>query len=420
MKKIFNIGLYTGKSYVPEACVLIDGAKIAYAGEAAACPPSPACEQIDGGGALCMPGFYNAHCHAAMTLERGVGSDLNLMDWLGQIFPIEDKLTPEFVYWGTMLAIVEMIRRGTVAFADQYFFMDEVGRAAVESGIRANICRGSNTREGVDSTTDLFNSWHGAGEGRVRVLMGVHSEYLTEPEMVDYAVERAGELGVGFHVHVSETMSEVAGCYQRHGVSPVRFFEQRRLFDRPAIAAHCVHVSDADIEILARKGVYVAHNPASNLKLGSGVARVAEMLERGVRVALGTDGPSSNNALDMMADMRLASLLQKGFRQDPTLLPAAQAIRMATRTGAQALGYENCGLIEAGAQADLILIDEGCENMAISPDPAAAIVFAAQGLNVRLTMVNGKALYRDGAFLTLDMEEIVAKARETARAMGVI
>ena len=420
MIKIENVRLYTGREYFPNGCAVTDGAFVRYAGDAKGCPDAPGARAIDGKGGLMMPGFYNAHCHAAMTLERGVGSDLNLMDWLHQIFPIEDRLNAEHVYNGTRLAILEMLRRGTVAFADMYFFMDEVARAAVETGIRANICRGCTSMEGLDSTRDLYRAHEGAGDGLVKVYVGLHSEYLTTPEVAAYALQVAKELNTGIHVHASETKSETDGCIERHGVTPVKYFDQIGLFECPTIAAHLVHVTDEDIPILARRGVYMAHNPASNLKLASGVARVAEMLLKGVRVALGTDGPSSNNVLDMLSDMRLASLLQKGVFGDPRLLPARQALTMATRTGAEALGYRDCGLIEAGLRADMILLDGHAENMLPGPDPLADAVYSAQGLNVTLTMVNGRVLYQDGKFLTLDEDEVKRKALESAKALRVL
>ncbi len=420
MIKIENVRLYTGKEYFPEACVVTDGAFIRYAGVASGCPDAPGSRCVDGKKGLLMPGFYNAHCHAAMTLERGVGSDLNLMDWLHRIFPIEDRLNAEHVYNGTRLAIMEMTRRGTVAFADMYFFMDEVARAAVEAGIRANLCRGCTNREGLDSTRALHRDHEGEADGLLRVYVGLHSEYLTTPETAAYALETAGALSTGVHVHVSETRSEVDGCIERHGVTPVEYFDRIGLFSRPTIAAHLVHVTDEDIAILSRRGVYMAHNPASNLKLASGVAPVSKMLAAGVRVALGTDGPSSNNVLDMMGDMRLASLLQKGVFGDPKLLPAAEALTMATVTGARALGYADCGLIEGGMRADMILVDGAAENMLPGPDPVADAVYSAQALNVRLTMVNGRILYEDGRFATFDGEEVRRKAMESARALGVL
>lgn len=420
MIRIDNVKLYTGETCHSDGCVLVDESRILYAGDHAGCPAVFDAERIDGRGGILMPGFYNAHAHAAMTLERGVGSDLNLMDWLGQIFPIEDKLDGMKVYWGTMLAIQEMLRRGVVAFADMYFFMDYVARAALEAGIRLNLCRGCTSMEGLENTESLFEEFDGAGGGLVKVYVGLHSEYLAPTEVAVEAAKLAKRLGTGIHVHVSETKSEVDGCVERHGVTPPKYLSDLGLFDVPALAAHCVHLTDEDIALLTKKGVWAVHNPASNLKLASGVAPVAKYLKAGMRVALGTDGPSSNNILDMMGDMRLAALLQKGVYGDPTLLNAQEAIYMATRAGALALGFADCGLLKKDMRADMILLDGRAENLMPAPDLPAAIVYGAQSLNVKMTMIDGRVVYKDGKFLTINPERVTTKAREAATAMGVV
>lgn len=414
-----NLRLYTGEEVFLDGAVLVEGEKILYAGARGQCPPAQGAKRVDGRGGILMPGFYNAHCHGAMTLVRGVGSDLNLMDWLHKIWPIEDGLTPEIVYWGTQQATMEMLRRGTVGYGDMYFFEETVGQAALDSGIRVNLARGCMEKDEVDSVEGMYRDWHGQGRGRVRVSMGVHGEYTSTPEVVAYAVEKGRALGAGFHVHVAETKSETEGCIQRHGVTPVKYFYDLGMFDSPTLAAHCVHVTDEDMDLMAEKGVYAVHNPASNMKLASGFAPVTKMLKKGVKVALGTDGASSNNRLDMLSDMRLASILQKGRTGDPTALPAAQAFLMATRTGALAMGWQDCGLLKEDMQADMVLLDGQAENLCPAPDLPAAIVYAAQGLNVRMTMVQGKVLYQDGQFTTLDAQEVVRKAEEAARKLGV-
>ncbi|MDO4549081.1 MAG: amidohydrolase, partial [Clostridia bacterium] len=387
MTRIENIRLYTGEQSHLNGCVLIDGDRILYAGDANDAPKTAVDEVIDGRGGILMPGFYNTHSHAAMTLERGVGSDLPLMEWLKPIVAIEAGLTGEDIYWGTQLAQLEMLRRGVVAYNDMYFKMDEVGKSAVESGMRATIARSCDTRQGIDTQLDLYDDWNGAGDGRVNVFMGIHSEYLTTPDIVTYAIETAAKRGMSFHIHLAETETETRGCIERHGMTPAAYFDHLGMFDTHTVAAHCVWMTDEDIEIMARKGVYVSHNPASNMKLASGVARITDMLKAGVNVSLGTDGPASSNVMDMMGDMRLASLLQKVSRLDAGALCAQDAIKMATRTGALAMGFDDCGLIKAGMQADMILLDANSETLGISPDLPAAIVFASQGLNVCMTMV---------------------------------
>lgn len=418
MIRIDHVALYTGKESFRDGAVLVEGDRILYAGDRTACPPAEGAQHIHGGGGILMPGFYNGHCHAAMTLERGVGSDLNLHDWLHMIWPIEANLTPEIVYWGTMHANMEMLMRGCLGYADMYFFEDQVGRAALGSGIRVNLSRGCMNSEEADSIRALYRDWHGKGEGRIRVSMGVHGEYTSTTEMVRHAVEVGNELGAGFHVHMSETRFETDGCLERRGVTPTRYFYELGMLTGHTLCAHCVHLNDEDIRLMAESGACMVHNPASNMKLASGFAPVERMRKAGVKVALGTDGASSNNTLDMLADMRLASILQKGLTGDPTALNAADSITMATHSGAQAMGWD-AGLIEEGRQADMILLDGNAGNLIPMPDIPAAIVYAAQGLNVTMSMVQGKVLYRDGEFTTLDPEEVKRKALEAARKLGV-
>ena len=212
-----NVKLYTGEHSFPDGAVLVEGEKILYAGSRAACPKAEQARRIDGRGGILMPGFYNAHCHGAMTLMRGVGSDLNLMDWLGKIWPIEKGLTPDIVYWGSLHGIMEMLRRGTVAFADSYFMEDQVGRAALDAGIRVNLSRACTDKEGVDSVTGLYRQWQGQGQGRIRVSMGIHGEYTSTPQVVAYAVEKGRTLGAGFHIHLSETQGEVEAAASATG-----------------------------------------------------------------------------------------------------------------------------------------------------------------------------------------------------------
>lgn len=403
-----------------DGAVVIDGDTIAYAGARENCPGLSAhARDIDGRQGILMPGFYNAHSHAPMTLLRGVGSDRNLMDWLSIVMPIEDRMTDEAIYWGAMLASAEMLSRGTVAFADQYYLMNNVGRAARDAGIRANLCRGCTKVSALDDNRALYEAWNGEANGRIKVFIGIHGEYTSDPEVVACAANLAKTLGTGIHVHVSETRGEVDGCIHRHGVSPVRYFHDLKLFENHTIAAHCVHMQSEDIEILSDDGVYVAHNPASNLKLASGVAPIDKMIKAGVRVALGTDGASSNNTLDMLADMYLASILQKGITGDPTVMGAPSAVRMATRMGALSMGYEDAGLLKAGMNADMALLCADSPNMVPMADPVANIVYAAQSRNVSLTIVDGAVVYEDGAFVLFDEKEVLEKSREMARFLQV-
>ncbi len=414
MKKIINARIWTGTRAIENGAVAIDKQKIVYVGAQEGAPDAGNC--IDAKGGIVMPALYNAHAHSAMTILRGVGSDLKLMDWLNKVMPIEDGLTEEDVYWGTVLACAEQMRRGCVAFADMYYFMDEVARAALDTGIRANISRGCTDEQGADSVYGLYERWHGKGCGRINVYMGVHAEYTTKPDFVQYAVRVAGQLKTGFHVHMAESVDETKGCIERHGVTPVEYFRRFGAYENPTLAAHCVQVTDEDIRILAEHRVSVATNPASNLKLANGVAPISKMREAGVRVALGTDGASSNNTLDMFADMRLMSLLQKGMLRDATALNAADAISIATREGALALGFGDCGLLEEGMRADMILLDASAENLQpYDADLPATIVYAAQGQNVRMTVCDGEIVYRDGAYTMFDIEEACRRVNLTKK-----
>ena len=408
---IKNCALYTGGETYEDGLVLVDGNRIAYAG---AMKPFEADEVIDAQGGICMPGLVNAHTHIAMSLMRGVGAGLPLMDWLNVVFPIEDRLTDERVYWGSMLSIMEMIRRGTTCFADMYFFMPSVAKAVIDTGMRANLVRSLTSIAKLDESKALFNEFNGAGNGRIRVYHSPHAEYTTTPELNRAIIETARKDNTGIHVHISETAGEVAGCIERHGVSPVKYYEQLGAFDVPCIAAHCVHLSDEDIAILANRGVNVSHCPGSNLKLASGFAKIPELRRSGVNVAIGNDGPCSNNTLNMFTEMRTAAWLAKAAWQEATAVPAQEAIEMATWAGAKALGFTDVGRLEEGMKADLILLDPKAENLFPRFDIAEMIAYAAEGLNVCLTMVDGKVLYRNGEFMTLDKDEVIANFNRCA------
>lgn len=416
-----NMTLYTGERALPDACVITEDARIAYAGPLTGAPAMPGAQTYDLGGGVMMPGLVNAHTHLAMTLLRGVASDRTLQDWLSVLWPMEDRLNARRVRAGSVLGIMEMLRCGVTCFADMYFFMDEVARVVDETGMRAYLCRGM-VGDGADGVRlpegeALCREWNGAADGRIRACLGPHAEYTTTPAFLKKVKDSAEKLGVGLHIHVSETRTEVAGCRERHGVSPVQYLDGLGMFELPTLAAHCVAVDAGDIEILARNGVYVAHNPVSNLKLASGIAPVSDMARAGVRLCLGTDGASSNNNLDMFEETKIAAILAKGATLDPRQMPAAQALAMATRAGARALGFEDVGLIAPGMRADLVALDAASPAMCPMPDVEAALVYAARGSDVRMTVVDGRVLYRDGAYTTIDAERALHEAREAALAL---
>ena len=376
---------------------------------------------IDGTNLVALPGFVNAHTHAAMTLLRGYADDMPLMDWLEKkIWPLEAKLTAEDVYWGTMLAIVEMIRSGTTCFADMYFFMDRVAEAAEQTGIRALLTRGligvgPDADKALAESRELVQHWNKSNHSRVRFNLGPHAPYTCPPEYLRQVADLAGELGVGMHIHLAETASEVADSLRTYGLTPVAHMDSLGLFEHPVLAAHCVHLNDEDIEILARKRVGVAHNPESNMKLASGIAPVPRLLQAGVTVALGTDGASSNNDLDMRQEMHSCALLHKVNSMDPTILPAYQALQMATLNGAQALGLaDDIGTLEAGKKADLILCKVDGPHFIPRYDIIANLVYSGQAADVDTVIIDGQIVMHNRVIRSFDEEEVLERAKYTA------
>ena len=363
-----------------------------------------------------------------MTLLRGYAENLPLQTWLfDRVFPFEAKITAEDCYWATLLACAEMARYGVVGFSDMYYHMQEGARAALDSGLKMNLSdtliagAGENLFDLPLHTQNvrLLQEWQGAGEGRIVVDCNVHAEYTSHPAAVSQVIAFAAEHGLRMQVHMSETKLEVEECRQRHGgLSPVQYFDSLGMFELPTTAAHCVWVDGEDIGILARKGVFVAANPASNLKLGSGIAPYGAMLEAGVRLCLGTDGMASNNSHDMMQDMYLFALLPKGDAHDPSLITPAQALRAATRTGALSQGRADSGHIVQGAKADLCVLDTSGPSWAPMTDPLVNLVYSGHGSDVCLTMSDGRVVYRDGAWPAIDVER--AKAEVSARTARIV
>ena len=385
-------------------------------------PDCKGAEVIDAGGNLLIPAFYNAHCHAAMTLFRGYGEDLPLQRWLEErIFPAEELLTHKSVYTASKFAIAEMIKGGVVSFSDMYMFEDAVAEAVIETGIKANLSRSlvsfdpdidpvkdSRLEEGIR----LARDYHNADDGRLKIDLSVHAEYTNVPKYIQYVGEYAKANGWGMQLHLSETEKEHQECIGRHGKTPTELFASLGVFDTPTTAAHCVWVSDSDIEILAQKGVTVAHNPVSNLKLGSGVMPLRKMLDAGVNVALGTDGVASNNRLDLLREMQTAAILHKGVSRDPAMTVAREMLPLATVNGARSQGRYDCGRIEVGQRADLVLIDCNAIHNMPSFDDHALLCYSAERSDVLLTMADGRILYKNGEYTCIDEERLRFEARE--------
>jgi len=400
--------------------LLIEDKRIASIGECL--PETTDAEVIDCKGNLLIPAFYNTHCHAAMTLFRGYGEDLPLQRWLEErIFPAEDRLTHQSVLAGTRLAIAEMLRNGIASFSDMYMFEDAVAEAVLESGIKANLSRSFVSFDpNIELASDfrfaeflsLAQNYHGADDGRILVDMSLHAEYTNQPRYCQQVADYAIKHGFGMQIHLSETEKEHLECIGRHQKTPTEFFRDTGVLNVRTTAAHCVWVSDGDLEILAEKGVSVAHNPVSNLKLGSGVMPLRKMLDAGINVTLGTDGVASNNRLDLLREMQTAAILHKGVSRDPAITVAAEMLPLATRNGALAQGRGDCGLVEVGQRADLVLIDRNSLHNMPSYDDYAMLAYSADRSDVLFTMVDGRILYRNGAYTLIDEERLRFECRE--------
>lgn len=371
-------------------------------------------KKIPGKGYITMPGLVNAHTHGAMNVFRGCGDDMPLQDWLfNRIFPLEDRLTAEIARAGCMSAVLEMIRCGTTAFADAYFFMDEMAKTVLESGIRANLSRGLQDLPNGDTyrlheACEFIRRWQDKADGRIQCWLAPHAPFTCSEDYLKKVMETAVELNVGLNIHVSETREEFNNSIKAFDMTPVERLNAMGFFDQvPVLAAHCVWLSEDDRQILKAKKVRVVHNPQSNMKLGSGIAAVPALMANGVPVALGTDGAASNNNLDMWEEIRAAALLHKVNLVNPTIMPAAQVLQMACPIGARAIGFEDCGTIEAGKKADLIMIDLDQPNMRPLYDPISQLVYAAGAGNVDTVMVDGQLLMRHREMLTLDEEKIL-------------
>ena len=373
-------------------------------------------ERIDGKDRLLMPGLYNAHTHVAMTLMRGYGEELPLQSWLfDRIFPFEDKLFAEAVYWGSLLGMAEMLSTGTVSFTDMYYFCEETAKAALECGIKANIGRGVSCFDESKRFADLpayaelkelIPTYHESGDGRVRIDVAPHAEYTTRPDILRDTAAMAGEYGLRMQIHVSETNKEHLECVGRHGMTPTALLEQTGVLDRPLTVAHGVWLTDTDMERLAKHGTTVAHCAKSNMKLGSGIAQAEKLIRKGVPVAIGTDSAASNNALDMLDEMRMAGLLAKGISCDPAAFPAATLLQCGTRGGALSQGREDCGDVALGYRADLVMLDMTDIGFCPAHAPLSNLLYGAGSRAVCMTVVDGRILYQNGEFTTLDIERI--------------
>ncbi len=393
----------------------IKGDRIGYVG--ASRPKEDFDEVYSGKNKLLLPAFYDLHSHLPMVLLRGYGENLPLMDWLNtKIFPFETGLTDDDMYYGCLMGIAEMLRFGIGAASEMYLSQKPLCRAFLESGAKGNVSRCVSCFDPDTSyfdmpqykeVTESIAEFDNADNGRLRAEYSLHAEYTSTEKVVRGMAEAALKAGSSMHVHVSETSGEVEACKARHdGKSPVKYLADSGLFDVPTVAAHCVHIDDEDIAILKAKNVTVAANPKSNLKLASGVSQTAKLIGAGVNVGIGTDSVASNNNLNMIEEMRFFNLLQKGVNYDPTLITPKQTLYAATRAGALAQHRDDCGLIKEGFKADITVLDTDKIYMKPVHSMLNNLIYSAQGTDVVLTMVDGRVLYRDGSYPTLDIEKI--------------
>ncbi|TKJ28963.1 MAG: N-ethylammeline chlorohydrolase [Chloroflexi bacterium B3_Chlor] len=403
--------------------IALEGSNIAAVGQAPAdFGPD---ETVDGQEMVALPAFFNAHTHAAMTLERGWAEDLPFDRWLNEkIWVAESALEEDDVYWGAALACCEMIRAGVVGFADHYFWMDETARGVEESGMKALLawCHfgiGTEHEPGqktFEETVAFVERWKGAAEGRIRTTLGPHSPYMDPPEVLQRFAEQAHRVGVGAHFHLSESHEQFEQSFARHGKTPVAYAVSLGLLDlpEPTLVAHCNVVTPDDLELLSEKGTWVAHTPKTYQKLAMEMPPLAKMLERDVNVALGTDGPASNSDLNMLEVMRITGLVQKEAQKDPEAMPRTLLLRLATQAPAAAMGFAGSGVLAAGHPADLILMDTTAPHWIPRHDLAASVVYASHPGDVAYVWANGRLLYRRGEYLTLDVDHIRWEAERRA------
>lgn len=372
------------------------------------------------GHTLAMPGLVNSHTHVSMSLLRGIGEELPLAEWLQQkIFPAEERLNPGHIRTGAELAFLEMLAGGTTCFADMYFFMREVATATLNTGLRAALCRGISGEDPakLNENLSLAEEFNGR-DGRIRVQIGPHAAYTVPRPELERIVGIAKEKDLGIQFHWLETEGELNSFRNEYKINPADYLEQTGLLGvKELLLAHCVWFLAEDLSRVKLDNVTLVHNPKSNLKLGSGYAPIKEMLKTGLNIALGTDGAASNNRIDMWDEMRAAVLMHKGYHKDPTLVSAREVLRMATTNGAKGMGFPDTGLIRPSYWADIILVDLD-QPQYVGLDETNVpefLVYAGSSRDVRATIVAGKPLYRDGEYLTLDRDDILAKAKESRK-----
>ena len=415
---IKNIDIITPKGVIEKGCIVVHKGVFDYVGEQK--------EEIlqaiykntmDKKDMMAAPGLVNAHTHSAMVLLRNFSNDFPIEKWLfDYIIPAENKLSSEDIYWGTTLAIAEMIQSGTTAFLDMYLHMEKVAQAVSETGMKACLSKDviksqvRNNQVVIDKEgfKRFYNQWHNF-DNRIKVNTEIHSVFLYDKASLIEAADVAKAFNTSIHIHILEGQGERKLSQDMHKMSPLEACLEYGILDVPIIAAHCIHLEERDLELITEKSIFPVHNPSSNLILGSGIAPVVEMMEKGkIPVALGTDGAASNNNLNMFEEMHIASLIHKGIHMNPELMKAEDVLTMATINGAKALGFNNTGVIEEGKEADLILVDLNKPHLQPFRNHLAAMIYSVQASDVDTTMINGKIVMEERELKTVDVEKAMA------------
>lgn len=406
---------------IPDARVIVENSFVVYAG------PKDRPEGHFAGHdhytypkGLLVPGFINGHTHIGETLVRGLCDDMPLKEWLyDNIWQVEPRMKAEDCYWGALLGCAEMVAGGTIGFCDQYFYANEIAKAVAQAGLKAFLfpsifeptpeCK--TMGDAFQAAIQTYDLWNGK-DNRIFVGFGPHAPYSVDAEWLLKITQAARDRHTGVHIHLSETRQEVSDAQKKWGKTPIEYCDQLQILDDRTIAAHCIHLTDNDFQILKDRKISVAHCPESNLKLASGIAPVTKMGALGVNVCIGTDGQASNNNLDMLEEMRTAAFIHKVTTGDPTALPAPAVLRMGTANPARIFGKHASGKIEKGVPADIAVFDLGRPQSVPSINPLSNLIYAASSHDCVMTVCNGHILWDNGKFKTLDVEEIMSRAQK--------
>jgi 5-methylthioadenosine/S-adenosylhomocysteine deaminase len=412
-----------GRDFIRDGALAIRDGRIVFVGKSSAAMNTRADLRMNAKGKVAMPGLINCHTHVPMTLFRGIAEDQPLQKWLKEtIWPLEAKLSPTDVYGGALLGCTEMIQSGTTCFSDMYFHEHMVAKAVETSGLRAVLAEGiieagnkELGRKMLEKSVDFAESFSGHANGRVSTMLAPHAAYSCSPQILALVSERASSLGVGVHLHVAESKALFKQSRKKYDASETEFLDSIGFLKDNVVAAHCIDLSGRDMKILSKRRVNVAYVPVGNMKLGLGAARIKDLIDLGVNVGLGTDGPASNNSLDMFETMKFAALLQKLAYRDPEILPAYDVLKMTTINGAKALGLEkDVGSLEVGKKADVILLDLSKPHLNPLHDIYANLVYSTRGSDVDTVIVDGKILMENKHVATLDEHTVIEKADKTA------